>query len=72
MRSSGTPRILRSGVQSQDFYEAMWATILAGQTFRATMTNRRRNGELYDEDQTISPIRDGQGAVTNFVSTGRV
>lgn len=66
-----TPRILRSGVQPPHFYETMWATILSGQTFRATMTNRRRNGELYDEDQTISPMRDANGAVTHFVSTGR-
>lgn len=66
-----TPRILRSGVQSQHFYESMWAIILSGQTFRAIMTNRRRNGELYEEDQTISPIRDANGAITHFVSTGR-
>ena len=66
-----TPRILRSGVQSQGFYEALWSTILAGGTFRATMTNRRQSGELYYEDQTISPIRDAHGAVTHFVSTGR-
>jgi PAS domain S-box-containing protein len=66
-----TPRILRSGVQSQRFYESMWASILSGQTFRAVMTNRRRNGEFYEEDQTISPIRDANGTVTHFVSTGR-
>ena len=66
-----TPRVLRSGVQDQSFYESMWSKILSGQTFRATMTNRRRNGDLYDEDQTISPIRDASGTVTHFVSTGR-
>lgn len=66
-----TPRVLRSGLQSQSFYQAMWATILNGGTFRATMINRRQSGELYDEDQTISPIRDANGDVTHFVSTGR-
>ena len=66
-----TPRILRSGLQAQRFYETLWNTILAGRTFRSTMTNRRRDGTLYDEDQTITPIRDGSGMVTHFVSTGR-
>jgi PAS domain S-box-containing protein len=66
-----TPNVLRSGVQGQRFYENLWNTILSGRTFRATMTNRRRDGTLYDEDQTITPIRDESGMVTHFVSTGR-
>ena len=66
-----TPRILRSGAQGRRFYETLWNTILGGRTFRATMTNRRRDGSLYDEDQTITPIRDESGTVTHFVSTGR-
>jgi PAS domain S-box-containing protein len=66
-----TPRILRSGVQSPGFYEALWSTILGGGTFRSTMTNRRQNGQLYYVDQTISPIRNSHGAITHFVSTGR-
>ena len=66
-----TPQILYSGAQGQRFYETLWNTILGGRTFRATMTNRRRDGTLYDEDQTITPIRDESGMVTHFVSTGR-
>jgi PAS domain S-box-containing protein len=66
-----TPQILRSGAQGQRFYETLWTTILGGRTFRSTMTNRRRDGTLYDEDQTITPIRDESGMVTHFVSTGR-
>ena len=66
-----TPQLLRSGAQGQRFYENLWNTILAGRTFRSTMTNRRRDGTLYDEDQTITPIRDESGMVTHFVSTGR-
>jgi PAS domain S-box-containing protein len=66
-----TPNILRSGVQTLRFYENLWNTILAGRTFHATMTNRRKDGTLYDEDQTITPIRDPSGMVTHFVSTGR-
>jgi PAS domain S-box-containing protein len=66
-----TPRILRSGLQNAEFYNGLWNTILSGQTFRAVMTNRKRSGELYDEDQTISPIRDAEGGITHFVSCGR-
>jgi two-component system sensor histidine kinase NreB len=66
-----TPQLVRSGLQPARFYEALWNTILAGRTFRSTMTNRRRDGTLYDEDQTITPIRDESGTVTHFVSTGR-
>jgi PAS domain S-box-containing protein len=66
-----TPKLLRSGAQTQRFYETLWNTILSGRTFRSTMTNRRRDGSLYDEDQTITPIRDASGTITHFVSTAR-
>jgi PAS domain S-box-containing protein len=66
-----TPRLLRSGVQSPAFYQTLWNTILDGRTFRAIMTNRRSNGDFYEEDQTITPIRDRDGAISHFVSCGR-
>lgn len=66
-----TPRILRSGVQPPSYYDKLWSTIKAGQTFQTTLTNRRHDGELYEEDQTITPIRDMSGEISHFVSTGR-
>jgi len=66
-----TPRILNSGRQSQKFYETLWAAILAGKVYRTMTVNRRKDGTLYDEDQTITPIRDDAGAITHFISTGR-
>jgi len=63
--------IVRSGLQGGEFYERLWSTILAGRSFRCSVTNRRRDGTLYDEDQMITPIRDGGGTITHFVSTGR-
>jgi PAS domain S-box-containing protein len=66
-----TPRLLKSGLHPSAFYQVLWRTVLSGQTFRSTMRNRRKNGALYDEDQTISPVRDGTGTITHFVSTGR-
>lgn len=66
-----TPRILRSGIHTRAFYEHLWSTVLTGGTFRSVMTNRRQDGTLYDEDQTITPITNANGVITHFVSTGR-
>jgi PAS domain S-box-containing protein len=66
-----TPRLLNSGRQSPRFYESLWSTILRGESMRIVVTNRTKDGRLYDEDQTITPLRDGAGAITHFVSTGR-
>ncbi len=66
-----TPRILKSGVHSTAFYENLWATIGKGDVLRSVLTNRKKNGELYFEEKTITPLRDQQGSVTHFVSTGR-
>ena len=66
-----TPALMRSGVQSPRFYATLWSTILSGRPFQAVMTNRTRDGRLFDEEQTISPIRDTSGAITHFLSTGR-
>jgi PAS domain S-box-containing protein len=66
-----TPRLLKSGRHDATFYHTLWQTILAGEVFRAVITNRKKNGELYDEEKTITPLRDEQGAITHFVSTGK-
>ncbi|MBK8475628.1 MAG: PAS domain S-box protein [Opitutaceae bacterium] len=64
-----TPRLLKSGQHSEEFYQDLWDTILAGQIFHAVLVNRKKDGELYYADTTITPIRDGAGAITHFVST---
>jgi len=66
-----TPRLFASQLHDQKFYEGLWATILSGRVFRAIVTNRMKNGQLFNEDQTITPIRGADGAITHFVSTGR-
>ena len=63
-----TPSILNSGKQDEEFYERMWQTILAGDQWDAHLVNRRKNGELYHVDQTIAPITDDTGAITQFVT----
>lgn len=65
------PNLLRSGVHTNAFYDKLWKTILSGGAFRSIMTNRRRDGTLFQEDQTITPIKNADGRIAHFVSTGR-
>ncbi|HEV2424390.1 MAG TPA: PAS domain S-box protein, partial [Terriglobia bacterium] len=62
------PRILKSGKQDPALYEDLWSTILGGRTWRGEIVNRRKNGTLYSEEMTITPVRDVSGTVTNFVA----
>jgi sigma-B regulation protein RsbU (phosphoserine phosphatase) len=63
-----TPRLLRSGQQPPDYYDALWKTLLAGEVFRGSPINRRKNGDLYRAEQTITPIKDSEGRIQHFVS----
>lgn len=62
------PRILKSGKQAQAFYAQMWQKIKAGQVWQGELINRKKNGELYDEQLTIAPVMDEQGDITHFVA----
>lgn len=66
-----TPAVMRSGRQPPEFYERMWRTLLAGETFHEVFVNRRKDGSLYYEQKTITPLKDEQGHITHFISTGR-
>jgi PAS domain S-box-containing protein len=63
-----TPRILKSGVHDDAFYERLWATILSGHVFRDTIANRKKNGEIFFAEQTITPMWGSTGSITNFVT----
>ncbi len=62
------PRILQSGKHSQAFYQELWETILAGKTWQGHLTNKRKDGSLLQENATISPIKDGDDKIANFVA----
>ncbi len=66
-----TPRIVKSGEHNQQFYEDLWRTILSGNSYRGVVVNRKKNGELFYEEKSITPLRDEHGNVTHFVSTGK-
>lgn len=59
--------LVKSGLQDQPFYEAMWQTILAGQTWRGEVINKKRDGSLYHEELTIAPVLDASGQLRHFV-----
>lgn len=63
-----TPRILKSSLHDNEFYTRLWNQILTGETFRGTLANRKKTGELYWTEQTITPIKDSSGGITHFVS----
>ena len=66
-----TPALLRSGFQEPGFYQLLWDTLLNGLPFTDVFINRRKDGELYYEEKTITPVRDECGNITHFVSTGK-
>ncbi len=63
-----TPRILKSGVHEDAFYEKLWATILSGNVFRGTIANKKKNGEIFLAEQTITPMYGSTGAITHLVT----
>src|SRR5262249_23857676 len=49
----------------------LWATILSGKAFSATFINKKKSGKCYHEEKIITPVRDADGVITNFISTGK-
>ena len=66
-----TPGILTSGQQAPALYRELWETISIGNVYHNILVNRKKNGELYYVDESISAIRDAAGGITHFVSNGR-
>jgi len=65
------PSVLKSGRHDAAFYRGLWNTILSGQTWTGRFINKRKNGSLYTEDATVSPMLDSNGVVTNYVAVKR-
>ncbi len=62
-----TGSILRSGLYEETFYDEMWKTIRAGKFWRKEVVNRRKDGTLYPEDETITPLVDDSGKISYFI-----
>lgn len=62
------PRLLKSGETSPATYAELWQTITAGKEWHGEFHNRKKNGELYWESASISPIVDEAGRITHFLA----
>ncbi len=60
--------LLKSGVHDEAFYKELWETVLAGHVWRSEMVNRRKDGTLYTEENTITPVLNDAGEITHFIS----
>jgi PAS domain S-box-containing protein len=60
-------RFLKSGKHTPDHYQELWTAIEAGGEWRGEFANRKRNGEIYWELASVSPIRNAEGVITHYV-----
>ena len=62
------PRVLKSGEMPEETYRQLWATITAGNEWRGEFHNKKKNGELFWEAASISPVRSPDGRITHYVA----
>lgn len=63
-----TPRLLKSGETTTEEYQRLWKTIKSGKEWRGVFHNRRKDGTLYWERASISPVHDAKGKITHFMA----
>jgi PAS domain S-box-containing protein len=63
--------MLRSGQHEPAFYEDLWATVRSGQVWHGRIVNKKKDGSLYTDETTITPVRNESGAIVNFVEIKR-
>lgn len=61
---------LRSGSDKPSLYDELWQSISTGGVYRGVIINRKKDGTVYHEQKTITPLKDDQGNITHFISTG--
>jgi PAS domain S-box-containing protein len=66
-----TPRLFKSGRHAPEVYAELWRTVLGGASWQGELTNRRKDGSLFQASLTVSPIRDARGRLTHFVGIQR-
>lgn len=65
------PRLLKSGVQDESFYRELWSVLGRELTWKGKLVNKRKDGSLFTEEATISPVKDREGKVVNYVAVKR-
>ena len=66
-----TPRIFKSGKHTDEFYKNLWSTLLSGNTYKGVLINKKKDGSIYYEQETITPICDDKKSIQNFVVTAK-
>jgi len=66
-----TPSVLKSGKHSPEFYKTLWRTLREKKVWTGHFINKKKDGTLYEEDATITPVRDSSGRVTSYVAVKR-
>jgi len=66
-----TPEIFKSGLHPTEFYSELWKEILKGNAYRNIIINRKKNGEYWHSEKTITPIVGSDGKIKRFVSTDK-
>ncbi len=61
-------RVLKSGLQSPEFYKDIWDTIACGRIWRGQLINRRKNGTFYTEEMSITPVRGAQDKIVSYIA----
>ncbi|HUI07519.1 MAG TPA: PAS domain S-box protein [Verrucomicrobiae bacterium] len=62
------PRVLKSGQHTKAFYRNLWQTVLSGRVWHGEIINKRKNGSLYTEEMTITPVCNAAGEITHFIA----
>jgi len=65
------PRILKSGKHDREYYKNLWDTLASGATWKGHLINKRKDGTLYEEESTISPVSGERGEITGYVAVKR-
>lgn len=65
------PRILQSGKHDTVFYRSLWRTLTQGRPWKGRFINRRKDGTLYEEEATITPVKDPDGTIIHYVAVKR-
>ncbi len=60
--------LVKSGEQVATFYKALWSTILEGRVWHGEIVNKRKDGTLYHEEMTITPVRTESDEITHFIA----
>lgn len=65
------PKILKSGYHDEQFYREFWQTLSEGNTWSGRLRNRRKDGTVYQEDCTVSPVKDTEGRIIDYIAVKR-